>query len=280
MSNIRAQWEAAIRTDARWPSSSRVVRGTLLALAAQMRPDGVIRHLPRNALAARVGLPRRTLERHLARAVDLGWLTRRRGQKHQPAEYRAAIPAVSACQEWRAENPSQDATHSCAENPSQDATWWRTHIDRANASEHVAVDEERERRDDHDESRAEGDHDDKDGSNEDQADDRLSVDAAVDLDGLPPRQPSEADPHGDCSSVTREAADTIVDDRLAAFALVRAVLDDDQFAARTISTDPTALALAAELARAVRAVAFTEGVTEHQVIDASVRRIVRLAANP
>lgn len=147
-------------------------------------------------------------------------------------------------------------------------------------SEHPAVDQGRERRDDHDGSRDSLDHNDKDGSNEDQVDDRLPVDAAVDLDGLPTRQPSEADPHGDRSSVTREAADTITDHRLAAFALVRAVLDDDAYAAATISTDPTALALAGELARAVRAVAFTEGVTEGEVVDASVRRIIRLAANP
>lgn len=139
-----------MRTDQAWPSTCRVVRGTLLALAAEMRPDGVVRSLPRDVLAARVGLPVRTLNRHLARAVEMGWLAHRRGQKYVPAEYRAAIPAVSGCHAWPAEKPSQDATRSSAEKPSQDATWWPAHIDRASVSEHVALDKNRERRDDHD----------------------------------------------------------------------------------------------------------------------------------
>ena len=179
MSNVRRQWETAVRTDRRWPSTCRVVRGTLLALAAEMRADGVIRQRPRAVLAARVGLPERTLNRHLARAVQMGWLSHRRGQKYVPAEYRAAIPAVSGCQQWPAETGSQHATRSCPENPSQHATWWPTHIEESERMrEHDAVDEGRERRADHDGSRAGSDHDDKDGSNEEQAGTRLPVGVA------------------------------------------------------------------------------------------------------
>jgi len=206
VSTTRRDWEKAIRTDTRWPSGSRVVRGTLLALAAEMRPDGVVRHLPRDVLAARVGLPRRTLERHLARAVDLGWLAHRRGQKYRPAEYRTATPARSAGQKWRAENPSQHATHSCAENPSQHATWWRTHIEESERMrEHDALDEDREPRTGHDETRAEPDPDDTSGSNEKRPCTRLPVDAPFGP-WEPTRPIGPIVVYGAGSSVTREAA--------------------------------------------------------------------------
>jgi hypothetical protein len=48
---------------------------------------------------------------------------------------------------------SQRAIHSWAENGSQRAIWWRTSYRQSERSEHVAVDEHRERRADHDESR-------------------------------------------------------------------------------------------------------------------------------
>jgi len=78
MSSAKARWQMAVRTDPAWPSTCRVVRGTLLALAAEMRPDGVVRPLERHVLAFRVGLPVRTLNRHLACAVEMGWLSHRR----------------------------------------------------------------------------------------------------------------------------------------------------------------------------------------------------------
>ncbi len=205
MTNVRSAWEKAIRTDTRWPSGSRVVRGTLLALAGEMRPNGVVRHLPRDVLAGRVGLPRRTLERHLARAVDLGWLAHRRAHRHVVAEYRAAVPvdsqhARSGMHKAGLCMPPTRVHRTGLCMPPGGALYMKENS--VSVSEHLAVDQDREQRTEHDGSRVSLDHDDTDGSNEDRPCTPLLVGAAV-ARWEPTRPIGEIVVHGDWSSVTR-----------------------------------------------------------------------------
>lgn len=207
MSDVpRRAWATAIRTDATWPTGSRVVRGTLLALTAEMRPDGVIRHRPRDVLAARVGLPERTLRRHLARAVELGWLTHRRAHRHVVAEYRAVIPTRLSGPEVAPIEPVY-AGHTLVPIEPVYAGHLVAHSidrERARMREHVALDEGRERRAEHDGTRAEPDHNDNSSSsNEHRADDHLHVGAAVDPGPARTRHPNPDDPHGGQGFVTR-----------------------------------------------------------------------------
>ncbi len=90
----RLRWQQAVASDA-FPRSERVVRGTLLCLVGLMTSTGEL-HEWRDEIASATGLPTRTLNRHLQRAVDLGWLVREtQGGNGRRSLYQAAIPGDS-----------------------------------------------------------------------------------------------------------------------------------------------------------------------------------------
>lgn len=82
-----------------------------------MTTDGVL-CVEREELAAKVGLPARTLNRHLRQAVDDGWLVHERvGRKNVgTAIYVAGLPWTEV-DVRDAERPSQQATYGEAEAP-------------------------------------------------------------------------------------------------------------------------------------------------------------------
>jgi hypothetical protein len=70
-----------------------------------MTPDGDLRRW-RYQLAEATGLPERTLDRHLQRAVDAGWLVRTvAGGNGRKAVYKANIP--TSCAPKVAHNPGE-----------------------------------------------------------------------------------------------------------------------------------------------------------------------------
>lgn len=87
----RLRWRQAVTSDA-FPRSERVVRGTLLCLVELMSSTGELSVL-RDDIAAVTGLPPRTVDRHLARAVEAGWLIHERhGSRGRRSLYLAHIP--------------------------------------------------------------------------------------------------------------------------------------------------------------------------------------------
>lgn len=87
----RVPWRAEVAT--RFPPELRWLRGTLLCLVEVMQPDGTL-DVTGDRMAEVTGLPPRTLERHLARAVAECWLIHlARGGNGRPASYAAAVPA-------------------------------------------------------------------------------------------------------------------------------------------------------------------------------------------
>lgn len=114
----RRQWQA--RLDGPWPaehSRSRVLRGTLRSLAGLMTADGVLSQ-ERDKLAARVGMPRRTLEYHLARAVELGWLVHLAAGRRRVGYgcYAAADPGSQHAKPCALETSPQRASYERARN--------------------------------------------------------------------------------------------------------------------------------------------------------------------
>lgn len=92
--SIRVQWRTAVAGPT-FPAELRVIRGTLLTLVEVMTTAGVIQEY-RPRLAKVTGLPERTVDRHLARAVDTGWLTHPTvGGNGRPSQYVAAFPGRS-----------------------------------------------------------------------------------------------------------------------------------------------------------------------------------------
>ena len=161
------------------PRELRVVRGTLLLATDLMTADGVLEVL-REKLADQTGLPPRTLNRHLARAVESGWLAHDvAGGNGRRSRYTATMPS---CRPEVAHNPQQlqamsgppqdgVAGHSLVPNSAAVAGQLVAHsIDRASVSEHLALDQDqdRERGPDHDDSRAAPDHGERKGSSEDE----------------------------------------------------------------------------------------------------------------
>lgn len=91
----RLRWRQAVASDA-FPRSERVVRGTLLCLVDLMSPTGDL-HEWRDDIASATGLPPRTLNRHLQRALELGWLVREKeGGNGRRSLYRAVVPDDSS----------------------------------------------------------------------------------------------------------------------------------------------------------------------------------------
>lgn len=163
----RGQWLREVRRGD-FPAGLRIARATLLLLP--MTTEGTIT-ATNTEMAELTGLPVRTLARHLAKAVDAGWLDRiARGGVGARSRYQAALPGV--CHEWP--TPQGDSAPHVAYSEARECTTnGRTsepesthsrpervcHLvaesieDSANASEHGALDQGRDRRPDHDGSR-------------------------------------------------------------------------------------------------------------------------------
>lgn len=90
----RAGWLRAIRA-AEWPSSARVFRATAKDLAELMQPDGTLRRL-RPVLADHLDMPTRTVDHHLSRLVEAGWLVRiEHGRRGHIPVYQASTPEIA-----------------------------------------------------------------------------------------------------------------------------------------------------------------------------------------
>jgi hypothetical protein len=167
----RRRWQQAITSDA-FPRTERVVRGTLLCLVELMTPTGELR-VWRDEMVDATGLPPRTLNRHLQRAIDLGWLVREvPGGNGRRSEYLAQIPgsglssAPEVAHNFRSCEPltrtqlPEVVGHLVAHSKKKS-----THV-----SEYLAVDDHRGTRPNHDEDRVsplKGSA--KNGSNEDES---------------------------------------------------------------------------------------------------------------
>jgi len=164
----RAQWRREVKRG-EFPAGLRIARATLLLLP--MTAEGIIT-ATNEEMAEQTGLPVRTLSRHLAKAVDAGWLERiTRGGIGARSRYRAAVPGVR--HDWPTPQSESAPDVTCSE-AGKCATTGRTsapesthsrpervrHLmaesikDSANVSEHRALDQSRDRRPDHDGSRA------------------------------------------------------------------------------------------------------------------------------
>jgi len=150
----RAAWAAAV---AAWspPASLRPAKGTLLVLARLMRVDGTLQR-GRDELADAARLPRRTLERHLRHAVEVGWLTHaQRGQKYVLPLYQAAFPDTSQRAIRGALRGGLSAPSGCALRTGLSAPLsGALQTESEPSGEAVAVDERRDRRTDPVPSRA------------------------------------------------------------------------------------------------------------------------------
>lgn len=149
----RVPWRDAVASAA-FPAEMRVVRGTLLCLARLMTPDGTL-DKSRAQMTDAAGLPPRTLDRHLARAVSAGWLEHvQSGGHNHNGKYGAALPEPDLCAPLLARNLDLCAPlarmqrHDLCAPPGGELI-----NSRASDSEHVAVNNNRDRRDDHHGSR-------------------------------------------------------------------------------------------------------------------------------
>ncbi len=145
----RLRWAQAIKSDT-FPQCERVIRGTLLCLVDLMTPTGELR-VWREEMIQATGLPARTLDRHLQRAVDAGWLIRETpaGKKRQSV-YVTTIPSDgpdgSVRQEWRTDEEFC-APSTRIQNSSSVRHLVANSIKKsASDSERVAVDDQRGRR--------------------------------------------------------------------------------------------------------------------------------------
>lgn len=145
----RLRWARAIKSDA-FPQEHRVIRGTLLCLVDLMLPTGELK-VWRDQMARATGLPTRTLDRHLQRAVEAGWLIRDTpaGRKRQSV-YRTAIPFAdpdgSVRHFWRAEDEFCAPSTRIQNGSSVRHLVANTRKESASASERVALDDQRGRR--------------------------------------------------------------------------------------------------------------------------------------
>ncbi len=140
----RLRWQKALRS-AQVPASFRVVRGTLLALVDELAPTGEL-CVRREKLEDATGLPTRTLERHLQRAVEAGWLVRTvPGGNGRRAVYETAIP--ESCPPFVADKARElPAVYSRATPGSCPPSGGGLNKKSANDSERVAVNDQRGRR--------------------------------------------------------------------------------------------------------------------------------------
>ncbi len=148
----RRQWQAAIRATV-FPVGMRPVKATLLSLPVDA--DGRMSAW-RNDVAAITGLPVGTLKRHLASAVSAGWLTHEvHGGHGRRSVYRVTTPTQSCGPEMARKVVELWPIHYTATTSSCGPSGGPVNKESANVSEHGAVDELRERRINHDATRAE-----------------------------------------------------------------------------------------------------------------------------
>lgn len=87
----KQSWRRAVKSP-RFPRDQRAIRATLLILSDLMAADGSLQRW-REELAEATGLPERTVNRHLARAVAAGWLTHvAHGGHGRRGTYQASLP--------------------------------------------------------------------------------------------------------------------------------------------------------------------------------------------
>ncbi len=118
----RALWRQAVTSDA-FPTCLRVIRGTLLCVVDLMSADGELA-VYREQIKAVTGLPVRTIDRHLARAVDAGWLVHEQhGGQGRRSVYRAEIPTADSAPQLARYRDS-----GAANSPPEVARYSATHL--------------------------------------------------------------------------------------------------------------------------------------------------------
>jgi hypothetical protein len=161
----RRQWLEQVRGRP-FPAGQRILRGTLLALP--MGSDGLITASDA-VIAESTGMPVRTVARHLAKAVECGWLQRgvQRSGNGNRQRFLASIPtpqyAISgrtSTPELATNTPDQyaiDGVTSTPQSTYSQPTAVRHLVANINKEseqgEHMALDQDREQRDNHDDSR-------------------------------------------------------------------------------------------------------------------------------
>jgi hypothetical protein len=96
----RARWRDEL-AQAQVPASLRPMKATLLALVPLMTTTGEL-HVWRDRMVKATGLPPRTLNHHLRRAGESGWLTRTvRGATVAAAGTKPPCPAGVVSNGWR-----------------------------------------------------------------------------------------------------------------------------------------------------------------------------------
>ena len=150
MNQRRDQWRRAVRA-AQFPVGMRPVKATLLSLP--VKPDGMVTAW-RWELSEATGLPLGTLKRHLAAAVKAGWLRHEvHGGHGRKGSYKVNIPG--SCGPLIGRNRVELwPIHYTATPQSCGPSGEPLNNDSANTSERVALDNNRGRRDDHDDTRA------------------------------------------------------------------------------------------------------------------------------
>jgi hypothetical protein len=91
----KKSWRKSVNSRS-FPRELRSIRYTLITLADRMSPEGVLAAWI-DQIEAHSGLPRRTVERHLARAVEAGWLIHIvRGGNSRKGVYQASFPTTAS----------------------------------------------------------------------------------------------------------------------------------------------------------------------------------------
>lgn len=140
----RNAWLSAVKSRD-FPVSLRLVRGTLLCMP--VNTDGTVTASD-DEVAEQVGLPRRTVQRHVEKAVSGGWLLRvNRGGHGHRVRMLVTVPecAISGAL------PSVGVRHFLGHSDQPGVRHLVAHINkkRANGREREALVERRQRRDDH-----------------------------------------------------------------------------------------------------------------------------------
>ena len=159
-STQRQRWARAIKSPA-FPAHLRSIKGTLLSLVDVASAAGEL-HVWRGQLVAATGLPPRTLNRHLSRAVEAGWLAHPdHGGRGRRSRYLLIIPPDSAPEVARysvSERGDSGPLTRLLSPADSGPPGGPLNKDSASDSERGALNDQRGRRDDHDDSRADDGH--------------------------------------------------------------------------------------------------------------------------
>lgn len=111
----KARWRHAV--EVKWLAAySRPTKSTLLSVCHLMDRDGTLL-ASRQEIHDATGIPLRTIDRHLANACELGWLTRTsNGHRGACAVYQAALPTEAIVTDL---TEARKARHSRASNGAQ-----------------------------------------------------------------------------------------------------------------------------------------------------------------